>query len=588
MRIMSIRFAAFCQIAIALTGASAVQAAPASGPCGQIVASCQQAGFSRRAGRAGDGLQVDCVTPIMQGTTQRRRANRPLPQIDPKLVAACQASDPSFGQRSAAPRETGTPASPPPPTAALGPAPGLPAGAKRPNIVFVLADDFSLDLLQYMPHVLKMQKDGATFANYFVTDSLCCPSRSSIFTGRYPHNTGIYRNVGQDGGYLAFLNRGHENVTFATALAGAGYHTAMLGKYLNGYQPRQHPAARGWSEWDVAGQAYREFDYDLNQNGKVVHYGNRPADYLTDVVSAQAVNFIKQQKSGAPFMIEVATFAPHSPYTPAPRDANAFAGLRAPRSPAFNAAPDANTPKWLNRLQPLSTADIASIDADYRKRAQSVLAIDAMIGELQAAVTSIGATDNTYFVFTSDNGYHMGEHRMMHGKMTAYDTDIHVPLIITGPRVAAGTTIREIAQNIDLSPTFIDLGFAATLPEVDGRSLVPLLRGEKSEDWRSLALVEHRSPSRNTADPDLPGPRGGHPTTYEAIRTLTSLYVEYADGEKEYHDLTTDPHELRNNFSSLSNEDKSALHAALEAVRNCRGALNCNSVEHIKRSASRR
>ena len=588
MPILSIRLLILCQMAIALAGAYAAQAAPASGPCGQIVTACQQAGFVPGSRRSGEGLQVDCVRPILQGTAQARRAKKSLPQIDPQLVAACKASDPNFGQGNAAPRETGTPESPPSPTVTLAPAPSLPAGTRRPNIVFVLADDFSLDLVQYMPHLLKMQKDGATFANYFVTDSLCCPSRSSIFTGRYPHNTGIYRNVGQDGGYLAFVNRGHERVTFATALAAAGYHNAMLGKYLNGYQPRQHRAAAGWSEWDVAGQAYKEFDYDLNQNGKVVHYANRPADYLTDVVSAQAVNFIKQQTPAAPFMIEVATFAPHSPYTPAPRDANALAGLRAPRSPAFNAAPDANTPKWLNRLQPLSTADIASIDADYRKRAQSVLAIDAMIGELQTAVASIGATDNTYFVFSSDNGYHMGEHRMMHGKMTAYDTDIHVPLIVTGPGVRAGVTIGEIVQNIDLSPTFIDLGFAATLPEVDGRSIVPLLRGEKIGDWRSLALVEHRGPLRNIADPDMPGLRGGNPTTYEAIRTLTSLYVEYADGEKEYHDLTTDPHELRNSFSSLSNEDKAALHAALGAVQNCRGASTCNAAEHINRSANPR
>jgi hypothetical protein len=242
-------------MAIALAGTYAAQAAAASGPCGQITAACQQAGFVPGSRRAGDGLQVDCIRPILQGAAPARRAKKSLPQIDPQLVAACKASDPGFGQGNAAPREAGTPASPPPPTVTLAPAPSLPPGARRPNIVFVLADDFSLDLVQYMPHVLKMQKDGATFANYFVTDSLCCPSRSSIFTGRYPHNTGIYRNVGQDGGYLAFVNRGHEQVTFATALGAAGYHNAMLGKYLNGYQPRQHRAAAGWSEWDVGCRA---------------------------------------------------------------------------------------------------------------------------------------------------------------------------------------------------------------------------------------------------------------------------------------------------------------------------------------------
>src|SRR5262249_21741598 len=159
--------------------------------------------------------------------------------------------------------------------------------------------------------------------------------------------------------------------------------------YLNGYQPRQHRVAPGWNEWDVAGNGYGNFNYDLNQTGKIVHYARQAGDYLTDVVSARAISFIKQAP-GTPFMVEIATFAPHAPYIPAPRDAAAFPGLRAPRSPAFNAAPDADAPKWLAALPPLTDADAAKIDADYRKRAQSVLAIDAMIAALQAAVAEIG------------------------------------------------------------------------------------------------------------------------------------------------------------------------------------------------------
>jgi N-acetylglucosamine-6-sulfatase len=527
----------------------------------------------------------------LQGSGQPRRATKPLPEIDPQLVAACKARNPNFGQRNGPPADTSPGPGPnPAPNAPTGTDPTAfapPADAKRPNIIFVLADDFSLDLVQYMPHVLKMQQDGVTFANYFVTDSLCCPSRSSIFTGRYPHDTGIYRNVGPDGGYLGFLNRGHERTTFATALAAAGYHTAMLGKYLNGYQPQRHTVAPGWNLWDVAGNGYPGFNYDLNQNGKVVHYANRPEDYLTDVVSAAAVDFVKQQAAETPFMIEIATFAPHAPYTPAPRDADAFPGLRAPRTAAFNAAPDAAAPKWLAALPALSEIEVAIIDNDYRKRAQSVQAIDAMIGALQQAVAAIGAADNTYFVFSSDNGYHMGEHRLMPGKMTAFDTDIHVPLIVTGPGVPAGRTVEEIAQNTDLCPTFAELGFATAPANIDGRSLAPLLRGEKPEGWRTLALVEHRGPVRNIADPDLPGPRSGNPPTYEAIRTATSLYVEYADGEKEYHDLASDPHELRNTFASLPEDRKAALHAALAAVATCHDAAGCRAAEHVDRTAMR-
>jgi arylsulfatase A-like enzyme len=181
----------------------------------------------------------------------------------------------------------------------------------------------------------------------------------------------------------------------------------------------------------------------------------------------------------------------------------------------------------------------------------------------------------------------MGEHRMMPGKMTAFDTDIHVPLIVTGPGVPAGRSVEEIVQNTDLCPTFAELGFATAPPSVDGRSLVPLLRGEKPEGWRTLALVEHRGPVRNMTDPDLPGPRSGNPPTYEAIRTATSLYVEYADGEKEYHDLAADPHELRNAFAALPDDRKAALHAALAAVANCHNAAGCRAAEQMERTAMR-
>jgi arylsulfatase A-like enzyme len=587
---LRIRIVAICEIVMALAGATAAAAQAPAGPCGQIAAACQQAGFSRGGARTGEGIVVDCIRPIVQGTEQPRRATRPLPQIDPQIVAACKARNPNFGQRNAPPTDV-TPSNQPPtagtePTT-QAPPPALPAGAKRPNIVFVLTDDLALNLVQHMPHVLKMQQDGVSFANYFVTDSLCCPSRSSIFTGRYPHDTGIYRNVGADGGYQGFVRRGHERTTFATALTAAGYHAAMLGKYLNGYQPKRDPAAPGWNEWEVAGNGYPEFNYDLNQNGRIVHHGSEPSDYLTDVLSAAAVNFIKQQTADTPFMIEIATFAPHAPYTPAPRDANAFSGLQAPRTPAFNAAPDPAAPKWLMAHPPLSETDMAMIDKDFRKRAQSVLAIDAMIGDLQQAVAAIGAADNTYFVFSSDNGYHMGEHRLMPGKMTAYDADIHVPFIVTGPGVPAGRTVEEIVQNIDLYPTFVELGFAAAPANVDGRSLAPLLHGEKVEGWRTVALVEHRGPLRNLTDPDMPGLRSGNPTTYEAIRMATSIYVEYASGEKEYHDLAADPDELRNTYTALPDDRKAALHATLEAVRNCHDAASCRAAEHVERTAAR-
>jgi N-acetylglucosamine-6-sulfatase len=541
-------------------------------------------GFAAGKAKGGGGLALDCVKPIMQGTAQRPRATRPLPQADPQVVAACKSANPNLGQPKAKQppekSEQVPPASSPSAVTAEQRAPPRAStnGAPRPNIVFILTDDLAWNLVQYMPRVLQMQKDGVTFANYFVTNSLCCPSRSSIFTGRYPHNTGIYRNRGEDGGYNGFRNRGLEPTTFAVALSAAGYRAAMLGKYLNGYRPVD-PVAPGWTSWAVAGGAgYSELNYNLNENGKIVHYDAEPSSYLTDVLAGLASRFIRQS-AGTPFIIEIATFAP---YIPAPRDADALPGLRAPQPPAFNAAPDATTPRWLAGLPALSDADIAKIDTDFRKRAQTVLAVDKMIGDLQAAIAAIGESKNTYFVFSSDNGYHMGEHRLMPGKMTAYDADIRVPLIVTGPGVPAGRTVDEIAENIDLYPTVIELS-GASPGKFDGHSLVPLLHGQTVTDWRTLALIEHRGRQREGAadDPDAPTRRSGNPPTYEAIRTRTSLYVEYADGVKEYHDLASDPHEVRNTFALLSTKEQGAMHTALDTAKRCQGAEKCWAAEHM-------
>ena len=231
---------------------------------------------------------------------------------------------------------------------------------------------------------------------------------------------------------------------------------------------------------------------------------------------------------------------------------------------------------------------MAGIDRDFRKRAQSVLAVDAMIGELQAAVAAIHEESNTYFVFSSDNGYHMGEYRLMPGKMTAFDTDIRVPLIITGPGVPAGATVEDITENIDLAATFAELAGLVSSADIDGHSLVPFLRGQKPANWRTVALIEHRGPVRNLVDPDLPGPRSGNPPTYEAIRGPSFLYVEYASGEKEYHDLVSDPDELHNTFAALSAERKAELHATLDAVQVCQGVQSCSTAEAGSRSAAQR
>lgn len=446
---------------------------------------------------------------------------------------------------------------------------------KRPNIIFVLTDDLASNLVQYMPHVKQMQQQGMTFSNYYVTDSLCCPSRATIFTGKYPHNTGVFTNQGADGGYRTFKFRGNEEATFATALQKSGYRTAMMGKYMNGYQPSD-PVPPGWDEWDVAGNGYLEFNYTLNENGRPVHYGHKPKDYLTDVLADKGSGFITDAvKDREPFMMEISTFAPHGPYTPAPRDAGTFPGLKAPRGPAFNEPDISDKPTWLKDNPSLKPEQIRRIDTAYRKRAQSVQAVDDLIGRLQATLKATGADRDTYLIFSSDNGFHMGEHRLAQGKQTAFDTDIKVPLVVTGPGVRAGSTHDGLAQNTDLCPTFEQLGGAPVPASVDGQSLVPALKGAGTPK-RDAVLIEHHGPNNKPGDPDRQGRANGNPPSYEALRTAGELYVEYADGQREYYALKNDPAELDNAIGSLSPERLEQLQGMLNELRNCRGG-NCHT-----------
>ena len=476
---------------------------------------------------------------------------------------------------------------PAPRTAKHEPAAREPAARRRPNVVFVLTDDLAWNLVRYMPHVVQMEREGETFENYFVTDSLCCPSRASILTGRFPHDTRVFDNSPPEGGYPVFHERGEERQTFALALQRAGYRTALMGKYLNGYEPGfSEPARRGvppgWSEWDGVGDGYPEYGYKMNSNGRVRAYGYGARDYLTDVLARKGRSFIARAAAARqPFLLELATFAPHSPYTPAPRDARSFPGLRAPRTPAFNVV-GRDEPDWLSHFLPLGRSQVASIDAEFRKRTQAVQAVDRMIGGLEAELSANGLARDTYIVFSSDNGLHMGEHRLRPGKLTAFDTDIRVPLIVTGPGVPAGRAITQMAENIDLCPSFEQLAGAPVPASVDGHSLLALWHGRQPARWRGEILVEHHGRVLDAGNPDLPERGSGNPPSYEAIRTERSLYVEYATGEREYYDLRRDPFELDNIASRLPSRYLRRLHRVLNGIERCHGARECSRAEHAR------
>jgi arylsulfatase A-like enzyme len=450
----------------------------------------------------------------------------------------------------------------------------------KPNIIFILTDDYAANLVDFMPNLKAMQGEGVTFSQYYVSNSLCCPSRASIFTGMLPHNTGVQTNTRPNGGYEVFMEEGNAGESFCVALQQAGYKTAMMGKFMNGYLPRKHKPVTGWTDWFVSGNGYRNFDYDINNNGQLQHFGNAPADYLTDVLSARTDSLIKAWKNN-PFFIEIATFTPHGPFIPAPRHQMLFNDAKAPRTPAFNKKADSTAPTWMRELKPLGNKQVDRIDNIFRNRLRCIMSIDEMLGNIRKVLNEAGISRRTYIFFSSDNGYHLGDYSMLQGKQTPFDIDIRVPLIAAGPHVAKGSLQQAIVSNIDLAPTFAALA-GVTLPgTADGKDIQHLLREKHTEkiDWRHFAIIEHRRVAYDSNDPDRQEAADGRLPSYTALRFQHLLYVEYETGEVSCYDVRKDPYELKNMAASLPAEKRKKLHSILLAAKACGGKNGCWGVQ---------
>jgi arylsulfatase A-like enzyme len=456
-----------------------------------------------------------------------------------------------------------------------------PASRPRPNVVFVLTDDLSSDLLPYLPAVQALQRDGMTFDNYFVSDSLCCPSRASIFTGELPHDTGVFTNTPPDGGQYAYSRHDNERKSFAVSLHDQGYRTALMGKYLNGYGAVDGLVPRGWSDWAATGEGYGGFNYTLNVNGRPQFFGHKGRDYFTDMLATRGARFITSSaQHDEPFFLELATFAPHYPSVAARRDRGRYPDAIAPRGPDFDQQ-IVNAPRWLANRPPLTLGEVTFIDRQFRHRVRSVIAVNNLLVRIEQRLRATRQLGNTYIVFSSDNGYHMGQHRLLPGKLTAFDNDVRVPLIIAGPGIRGGAHVRAVVQNTDLAPTFEQLAGTAPILGTDGRSLLPFLHDRTPPGWRRWALVEHHRPerSRGERDPDQQSGRSGDPPTYAALCDRWATYVEYRNGEREYYDRRTDPAQLRNAYPDLSRQRRRLLHRTLAQLRRCHGAAQCATTQ---------
>jgi N-acetylglucosamine-6-sulfatase len=418
--------------------------------------------------------------------------------------------------------------------AASGSAPA----AHAPDIVLILTDDQRFDTLWAMPTVQsELVAKGVEFTKGYISNPVCCPSRSSILTGLYSHSTGVYTNHPSQpyGGFPAF----HDGSTVSTWLHDDGYRTALIGKYLNGYTGSYVPP--GWDRWFVTWDGHGYYDYSANTNGKVTGFGSASKDYSTAVLAHRATDFIMSTKETQPLFLYFAPHAPHAPATPAPRDAHAVSDLGPGRPPNYNEADVSDKPAYIRAERTLSGSAAASVDRFRQDQLRTLLSTDRAVASILDALTVTGRLSNTLIVFMSDNGMLWGEHRWQN-KLVPYEESVRVPFVVRYDALIPAPRIdRHLVVNIDLAPTFAQLAGVNT-PAVEGRSLLPLLTSSQGS-WRTDFLMEHVR-----MDP------GGVPT-YCGVHSERYVYVDYVTGEEELYDLARDPFELQNEARSAEYVD---------------------------------
>jgi arylsulfatase A-like enzyme len=454
---------------------------------------------------------------------------------------------------------------------------------RRPNVVMIMTDDQTVESMRVMDTVDATLADrGVTFANSYANFPLCCPSRATLLTGQYAHNHGTLGNAAPEGGFAKFT-ADHGANTLPTWLQGAGYSTTLIGKYLNGYggDGGETFVPPGWSEWYAAVlQAQRVYDYTLNENGALVRYGEAPADFKQDVITNRAVDVINRRAPARqPFFLFASYTAPHGGQNPtsnppsecettaqpAPRHADVFDSEPLPQPPSFDETDVSDKPTDIQSRDPITAAQRDQITTRYRCRLGSLLSVDEGVGRIVSALRSHGELGDTLILYTADNGFFGGEHRVQNGKTRHYEPSSRVPLVVRGPGVPEGKTARELAVNADLAKTIVDATGASPGLNLDGRSLLGLAAEPKRERGREI-LIETR--------------------TYSALRNARFKYVEHTsgsnEGQIELYDLERDPFELQSQHANPAFDALEAqLAARLHALRDCAGT-GCRTKPALK------
>jgi N-acetylglucosamine-6-sulfatase len=509
-----------------------------------------------------------------------------------------------------------------------------PAGAARdgrPNILVVMTDDQAQADLAHLPNVKRLLADrGTTFADAVDSYPLCCPSRATFITGQYAHNHGVGGNFWPFGWY----GMKHRANTLPAWLQKAGYRTALIGKWLNGYGARdahgEVPA--GFDIWrgllDVS--AYDYYNFVMNRNGRLKTWGDadfarklvefakievvrndagvagvlarlqrffgpapysywgaeNPKDYSPDVTGKITEDLVRAERSSKkPFFIWWSVAAPHREDVattlmgrpgrdprPAPRYEAKSARYKLPRPPSFNEADFADKPSNMRNAAPsMSAAQIAQLQLDYEGRIGSLLAVDDHVKTLIKTLRATGQLRNTLIVFVSDNGWLQGQHRVTGDKYLPYEESLRVPLIVRGPGVPAGETVHGQVSNIDFAPTLVDAAKAKAGRRMDGVSLLPTIRDPRKRPKRVLEI--------EALDPLFRGnvPVNAWDRPYSGVRTDRYTYVVSKEtGEQELYDRRKDPYQLDNVASDRAYARiKARLAAALRKLSRCKGD-SCN------------
>jgi N-acetylglucosamine-6-sulfatase len=446
------------------------------------------------------------------------------------------------------------------PAALDAPAANAQTGEPQPNVVVVMTDDQDRRSLSVMRAVRdKLTEQGTKFTSFFATFPLCCPSRATFLSGQYAHNHGVdFEREITPAGFSEFDDRG----TLPVSLKRAGYRTGYIGKYLNGYgtgDPLYIPP--GWSHWQAAvkSSATQMYGYTLNENGELRQFGEQRRDYQTDVYARKAEGFIRDSAGRpSPFFLTVAPSAPHveddrnadpNP-RPAPRHLGSFSDRPLPRPESFDEADVSDKPSFVQDAPRIDAEGEQRLTERYRARLGSLRAVDEMVARIVDTLRDTGELASTYVIFTSDNGYMLGEHRLTK-KVWLYEESAGVPMILRGPGVPAGKVRTQVTGNIDLAPTILDVTGAERLREMDGRSIMAFAQSRRRGTGRDILLENGAS---------------------AAVRTPTHMYAEHygtgAGTERELYDLAADPLQLES-FHDQDPVLQSQLEARLRELENC-------------------